>query len=69
MVVSIIDNESNSRDQKNSSSNEDDRNYVAFTSIVKSDSDNDSEKVEHVGRSEATYREFEDGEDIRKAYE
>lgn len=46
MAVSIIDNESNSRDQKNSSSNEDDRNYVAFTSIVKSDSDNDSEKVE-----------------------
>lgn len=69
-MASILTNdESNSGDQSGSLSNEDDRNCVAFASIVKSDLDKDSEKIQNASHSEGAEVESKDEKDIHGAYE
>ncbi|XP_022895214.1 uncharacterized protein LOC111409393 [Olea europaea var. sylvestris] len=46
LVVSFTDNESETSDRQESSSSEDEGNYMAFVSTVKSESDKESDKVE-----------------------
>ncbi|XP_022843110.1 uncharacterized protein LOC111366626 [Olea europaea var. sylvestris] len=46
LVVSLRDNESETNDRQESSSSEDEGNYMTFVSTVKSESDKESDKVE-----------------------
>ncbi|XP_022866024.1 uncharacterized protein LOC111385832 [Olea europaea var. sylvestris] len=45
LVVSLTDNESETSDRQESSSNDDEGNYMAFVAIVKSESDKESDKL------------------------
>ncbi|XP_022868003.1 uncharacterized protein LOC111387662 [Olea europaea var. sylvestris] len=69
LAVSLTDDESNSSDQRYTSSSEDEKGYMAFVSTVKSESDKDGEKVEEDVESEKSSDETEDETDIHEAYQ
>ncbi|XP_022858736.1 girdin-like [Olea europaea var. sylvestris] len=69
LVVSLTDDEFNSSEQSDSSSSENERNYMAFVSRVKSESDKESEKAEEEKHSENSEEESEDEIDIHETYQ
>ncbi|XP_022874256.1 uncharacterized protein LOC111393087 [Olea europaea var. sylvestris] len=69
LVVSLTDDDSNASDQRDSSSSEDEKGYMAFVSTVKSESDKESEKVEEDVESKKSNDDTEDETDIHEAYQ
>ncbi|XP_022862783.1 uncharacterized protein LOC111382965 [Olea europaea var. sylvestris] len=69
LAVSLIDDDSNSSDQRDFSNSEDEKGYMAFVSTVKSESDKDGEKVEEDVESEKSSDDAEDGTDMHEAYQ
>ncbi|XP_022873216.1 uncharacterized protein LOC111392180 [Olea europaea var. sylvestris] len=63
------DNESETNDRQESSSSEDEGNYMAFVSTVKSESDKESDKVEEELHDDNSSNEDEDDIDIQEAYQ
>ncbi|XP_022862077.1 uncharacterized protein LOC111382364 [Olea europaea var. sylvestris] len=69
LVVSLTDNESETSDRQESSSSEDEGNYKAFVSTVKSESDKESDKVEEELPNDNSSNEDGDDIDIQEAYQ
>ncbi|XP_022851835.1 uncharacterized protein LOC111373528 [Olea europaea var. sylvestris] len=66
LVVSLTNNESETSDRQESSSSEDEGNYMAFVSTVKSESDKESDKVEVELPNDNSSNEEEDDIDIQE---
>ncbi|XP_022870995.1 uncharacterized protein LOC111390222 [Olea europaea var. sylvestris] len=71
LVVSLTDNESKTGDTQESSSSDDEGNYIAFVATVKSESDKESDKVEEEHSNDNSGNENEDEDDIylQEAYQ
>ncbi|XP_022857366.1 uncharacterized protein LOC111378405 [Olea europaea var. sylvestris] len=71
LVVSLTDNESETSDRPESSSSDDEGNYMAFVATVKSESDKESDKVEEENSNDNSGNENEDEDDIylQEAYQ
>ncbi|XP_022877017.1 uncharacterized protein LOC111395263 [Olea europaea var. sylvestris] len=69
LAVSLTDDDSNSSEQSDSSSSEEEKGYMAFVSIVKSESDKESEKVEEEVESNKSGDDSKDETDIHEAYQ
>ncbi|XP_022849862.1 uncharacterized protein LOC111371947 [Olea europaea var. sylvestris] len=71
LVVSLTDNESKTGDTQESSSSDDEGNYIAFVATVKSESDKESDKVEeeHSNDNSGNEDEDEDDIDLQEAYQ
>ncbi|XP_022883551.1 uncharacterized protein LOC111400370 [Olea europaea var. sylvestris] len=66
LVVSLTDNESETSDRQESSSSEDEGNYMAFVPTIKSESDKESDKVEEELHNNSSSNEDEDDIDIHE---
>ncbi|XP_022856135.1 uncharacterized protein LOC111377295, partial [Olea europaea var. sylvestris] len=71
LVVSLTDNEFETSDRQESSSSDDEGNYMAFVATVKSESNKESDKVEeeHSNDNLGNEDEDEDGIDLQEAYQ
>ncbi|XP_022841852.1 uncharacterized protein LOC111365529 [Olea europaea var. sylvestris] len=71
LVGSLTDNESETSDRQESSSSDDEGNYMAFVATVKSESDKESDKVEEEQSNDNSVNENEDEDDIdlQEAYQ
>ncbi|XP_022866044.1 uncharacterized protein LOC111385848 [Olea europaea var. sylvestris] len=69
LAVSLTDDDSNLREQSDSSSSEEENCYMAFVSTVKSESDKESEKVEEEVESNKSSDDSEDETDIHETYQ
>ncbi|XP_022883408.1 uncharacterized protein LOC111400215 [Olea europaea var. sylvestris] len=69
LTVFLTDNDSNLSEQSDSSSSEEEKGYMAFVSIVKSESDKESEKVEEEGKSNKSGDDSEDETNIHETYQ
>ncbi|XP_022852677.1 microfibrillar-associated protein 1-like [Olea europaea var. sylvestris] len=71
LVISLTDNESEISDRQESSSSDDEGNYMAFVATVKSESDKESDKVEeeHSNDNSGNEDEDEDDIDLQEAYQ
>ncbi|XP_022867779.1 uncharacterized protein LOC111387454, partial [Olea europaea var. sylvestris] len=67
LVVSLTDNEFETSERQESSSSEDEGNYMAFVSTIKSESDKESDKVEEELHNNNSSN--EDDIDIHEAYQ
>lgn len=64
LVVSLTDNESETSDRQESSSSDDEGNYMAFVATVNSESDKESDKVEEEHSNDNSGNEDEDDIDL-----
>ncbi|XP_022874267.1 uncharacterized protein LOC111393100 [Olea europaea var. sylvestris] len=73
LVVSLTDNKSETSDRQESSSSDDEGNYMAFVATVKSESDKESDKVEEEHSNDNSGNEDEDEDeddiDLQEAYQ
>ncbi|XP_022867631.1 uncharacterized protein LOC111387312 [Olea europaea var. sylvestris] len=71
LVVLLTDNESETSDRQESSSSDDEGNYMAFVATVKSESDKKSDKVEEEQSNDNSVNENEDKDniDLQEAYQ